>query len=232
MGTSNSCANISRFVATTVKTIGAINLRIMKQKRRFFYCVWQLVPKCYTDVVITISEEDLFLVVDVVVVFVVVVGGGECVEGGGEREREKFSLLQYHRIFDRFSNFIFSKIPRNFLSEQTIDAHNSVSRHLYSMHVSTVQSWLRLTKTILSLMSALLTVNENALTISSITELLFKCLTFVFGLHSPIDTNIIIIISCHQDGYPWTFLTTLFYHIYQPPPLGQDMTQGQFLRGV
>ena len=22
------------------------------------------------------------------------------------------------------------------------------------------------------------------------------------------------------------------YHIYQPPPLGQDMTQGQFLSGV
>ena len=28
------------------------------------------------------------------------------------------------------------------------------------------------------------------------------------------------------------FVDNIIYHIYQPPPLGQDMTQGQFLNGV
>ena len=32
-----------------------------------------------------------------------------------------------------------------------------------------------------------------------------------------------------QDGRD---LSTARYPIYQPPPLGQDMTQGQFLSGV
>ena len=47
-------------------------------------------------------------------------------------------------------------------------------------------------------------------------------------------TPILIYTYIHSlvNSQPYTYMHTCTYHIYPTPPLGQDMTQGQFLSGV
>ena len=59
------------------------------------------------------------------------------------------------------------------------------------------------------------------------------------SVSSRIWTRIAVFISCHDNHYTTGTLLKLFscvnkfsYHICPTPPIGQDMTQGQFLSGV